>query len=84
MAASDHELDIAEEAAQDAADRLAAALEEAGFDVGVAFAALQGSITLDAEARVELGRISSSDANRLADVLERAVLAGITAQLDEP
>lgn len=73
------ELDDAEAVAEQAADRLALALEEIGFDVGRTFPALQGSISLEAAARVELGRISSEDAGRLAIVLERAAQLGVTA-----
>lgn len=73
------ELDDADAVAQQAADRLALAMEEIGFDVGRTFPALQGSISLEAAARVELGRISSDDANRLAAVLEHAAQLGVTA-----
>jgi hypothetical protein len=79
MNSDEHALDAAEEVALQAADRLAVALEEAGFDVGRSFPALQGSITLDATARVELGRVAAGDAVRLATLLERAVAQGITA-----
>jgi hypothetical protein len=79
MNIDEHALDDAEEVALQVADRLAVALEEAGFDVGRSFPALQGSITLDATARVELGRVTAEDAVRLATLLERAVAQGITA-----
>jgi len=83
MNSDEHALDAAEEVALQAADRLAVALEEAGFDVGRSFPALQGSITLDATARVELGRVTAQDAVRLATLLEQAVAQGINAPLTE-
>lgn len=55
--------------AQRSADRLASALEEAGFDVGVAFPGLQGILDRTGAPVVELGRVTASDANRLAATL---------------
>jgi hypothetical protein len=62
--------------AQRAADQLAIALEEIGFDVGQAFPDLQGSID-NGRAVVDLGRVTAVTAAGLADTLTRAVQSGI-------
>jgi hypothetical protein len=60
-----------------AADRLAMALEEVGFDVGRAFPLLEGNLDRDGGPVVELGQIAVGTANQMADVLTRAAQLGI-------
>jgi hypothetical protein len=67
-----------ERLAQDAADHLATALEEVGFDVGREFTMLQGRVDLDRTPRVDVGRISTASAARLVSVLVEAAQRGIT------
>ena len=55
--------------AQRAADALALALEEAGFDVGRTFPSLLGVVALNGTPMVELGGITAAVATRLAEVL---------------
>jgi hypothetical protein len=64
--------------AQQSADRLALALEDAGFDVGPEFPALHNAIGRSGSAVVRLGDISPPTADRLATVLSRAAAGGIT------
>jgi hypothetical protein len=55
--------------ARSAADRLALALEEAGFDVGEDFPTLQDTIGVHGVAVVHLGDVRPEIADRLADVV---------------
>ena len=57
--------------AQRATDRLALALEDAGFDVGQEFPALHDAIGRQGFAVVRIGDIRPSVADRLATVLSR-------------
>lgn len=66
------------EAARDATDRLALALEEAGFDVGRAFPGLQAGWDEAGARGVRLGTVSAYVASDLAELLEGAVSAGMT------
>jgi hypothetical protein len=68
----------AEAVAQQAADMLALALEDVGFDVGRAFPGLRGALGHDGSARVDVGRVLASTALDLAGLLNRASLHGIT------
>jgi len=67
-----------ERVAQAAADQLATALEEVGFDVGREFTMLQGRADLNRTPRVDVGRISTTSAARLVRVLTEAARRGIT------
>lgn len=58
-----------EEGAQRSADRLALALEEAGFDVGQDFPALHHTVGRRGTAVVRIGDVSPAVADRLAEVL---------------
>ena len=58
-----------QEAARRSADRLALALEEAGFDVGQEFPALYDAINKQGNAAVRVGDVSPSVADRLSAVL---------------
>ena len=58
-----------ENAARGATDRLALALEDAGFDVGQDFPALHDAIGRQGFAVVRLGDVSPSVADRLAAVM---------------
>ncbi|MFC6568612.1 hypothetical protein [Actinoplanes utahensis] len=60
------------DAARTSADRLALALEEAGFDVGQEFPALHDAVGRQGTAVVRVGDISPAVADRLS-----AVLAGV-------
>jgi hypothetical protein len=66
-----------EAAAQRAADLLALALEEVGFDVGRAFPLLRGSAGVEGAPVVDLGRITEAVASDLALVLREAANSGI-------
>jgi hypothetical protein len=68
----------AEAAGERAADLLAVALEEVGFDVGRAFPALHGTANLRGAPAVELGAVSEHVATGLASVLGEAARLGIT------
>ncbi|MBT8226364.1 MAG: hypothetical protein HKP61_01960 [Dactylosporangium sp.] len=68
----------ADAAAQQAADRLALALEEIGFDVGRAFPLLHGMLNTDGTPGVLLGRVSADVAVDLAGALARAAECGVT------
>ena len=70
--------DEADALAVRAADRLAVALEDVGFDVGRAFPLLRGGLDRDGAAVVELGRVGVDTAIQLADVLTRAAQADVT------
>ena len=63
--------------AQQAADQLALALEDAGFDVGRMFPMLRG-INWGGIAAVDLGRVTEPVAVSLAGLLSRAADRGIT------
>lgn len=52
-----------------AADLLATALEDAGFDVGVAFPQLRGGVDRDGAPIVDLGQIAEPIAARLTTIL---------------
>lgn len=67
-----------EQAAQRSADRLALALETAGFDVGREFTALHDAIGRQGEAVVRVGDIAPPVADRLA-----AALTAFAALRDE-
>jgi hypothetical protein len=58
--------------AQRSADRLALALEDVGFDVGVAFPMLQGGVDHRGAAIVDLGRIAEPVASKLTAILNGA------------
>jgi hypothetical protein len=60
-----------------AADRLAVALEEVGFDVGREFPMLTGCVDRHGEPAVELGRVSASVADGLSAVLTEAAQHGV-------
>ena len=61
-----------EVAARESADRLALALEDAGFDVGQEFPALQDALGRQGLAVVRLGDVRPAVADRLASVLTRS------------
>jgi hypothetical protein len=69
-----------DEDAQRAADALALAFEEAGFDVGRAFPLLQATIGRDGMSAVEVGLLSPSVARQLASLVGRAAGNGITVE----
>jgi hypothetical protein len=71
----------AEALAQRAADRLALALEEVGFDVGVAFPELHGLLDESGAPTVHLGGITSAVASDLSGFLSDAVGLGLTLPL---
>ncbi len=66
------------EAAQLAADRLALALEEAGFDVGTAFPELRSGWDSSGAPGVRIGAVTCGVATNLAVFLTRAVETGVT------
>lgn len=68
----------AETQARQAADRLALALENVGFDVGRAFPLLIGAVDRGGAAVVDVGRVTARVATELAAVLSRATKRGIT------
>ena len=68
----------ADAVAQHAADLLALALEDVGFDVGRAFPGLRGALGVDGSARVDVGRVVAATARALAALLTRASVRGIT------
>jgi len=63
---------------QQAADLLALALEDVGFDVGRAFPALSSGTGLDGVGFVELGRVTAGIASGLALVLSQAAGRGVS------
>lgn len=65
------------ESAQQAADDLALALEEVGFDVGRSFPLLQGGVDGEETAIVELGKVRAETASGLAAVLSDAARRGV-------
>lgn len=67
----------ADEFAQHAADRLALALEEAGFDVGVCFPGLRSGWDESGAPGVRLGAVTSAVASDLTMLLAGAVSAGV-------
>jgi hypothetical protein len=68
------------EEARRAADALALALEEAGFDVGQEFPLLQAAVGRDGAPSVEVGRVEPAVASQLADLIARAAGSGIIVQ----
>ncbi|MEU0559886.1 hypothetical protein [Dactylosporangium sp. NPDC006015] len=66
------------EAAQRAADALAGALEEAGFDVGRAFPDLRTTVDQAGSAHVEIGPMAPDVAGQLAGLLTEAAGRGIS------
>ena len=62
--------------AQSAADRLALALEDIGFDVGQEFPALHDAIGRRGSAVVRIGDVEPAVADRLAGALVRPAVAG--------
>jgi hypothetical protein len=66
----------AETLAQGAADRLALALEEIGFDVGVSFPGLHGAPNKSGTPTVYLGTVTADVASDLSDFLTDAVHRG--------
>jgi hypothetical protein len=67
---------MTEHEAQRAADQLALALEDVGFDVGRAFPEL--SAALGGGPAVDIGRVAATVAADLAKLLTRAAGSGIT------
>jgi hypothetical protein len=63
--------------ARAAADRLALALEDAGFDVGEAFPSLQDTIGRRGLPVVRLGDVSPATAERLAAVLAEGAASDV-------
>lgn len=63
--------------AQQAADQLALALEDVGFDVGRMFPMLRG-VNWGGIPAVDLGRVTDTVAVSLADLLSRVADRGIT------
>ncbi|WP_041832159.1 hypothetical protein [Actinoplanes sp. N902-109] len=59
----------AEDAAREATDRLALALEDAGFDVGQEFPDLHHALVRQGSGVVRLGDVTPAVANRLTGVL---------------
>jgi hypothetical protein len=70
------------EAAQQATDRLAFALEEVGFDVGTAFPDLRSGWASSGASGVRLGAVTCEVADDLAALLVNAVEAGVTLPPD--
>jgi hypothetical protein len=68
----------AETEAQQATDRLALALEDAGFDVGQEFPALHDAIGRQGVGVVRVGDVRPSIADRLAAVVSRGALLDVT------
>ncbi|GID32915.1 hypothetical protein [Paractinoplanes brasiliensis] len=68
-----------QESAQRSADRLAIALEDAGFDVGQEFPALHDAIGRQGAAVVRIGDVRPAVADRLAT----ALVSGATRQTEE-
>jgi hypothetical protein len=66
-----------DERAQQAADRLALALEEAGFDVGLEFPSLRIGWDNSGAPGVHLGAVTSAVAVELALLLEDAATVGV-------
>ncbi|MFI5911572.1 hypothetical protein [Dactylosporangium sp. NPDC051541] len=66
--------------AQQSADALALALEDAGFDVGLEFPLLQAAVGQDGTPVVEVGHLAPAVASRLADLVARAASSGIAVE----
>jgi hypothetical protein len=66
------------EAAQRAADVLAVALEETGFDVGRAFPDLRTTVDAAGSVHVDIGPIAPDVAGQLAALLRYAAGSGVT------
>jgi hypothetical protein len=58
---------------------LALALEEVGFDVGLAFPMLDSGVDHDGNPIVDIGRVAESVASQLATVLTRAAESRCTS-----
>ena len=71
-----------ERAARQAADQLATALEEVGFDVGREFSGLQSALNLGNKPAVDVGRITSESAVTLARILTEAAGHGVEITRD--
>jgi hypothetical protein len=69
--------------AQRSADRLALALEEIGFDVGRAFPMLSSGRDRHGTPNVELGRVTTTVADRLSAVLSQAARHGVAVPAEE-
>jgi hypothetical protein len=69
--------DDALKTAQDAADRLALALEDVGFDVGTAFPLLTVGTAPSGEPIVRLGNVTVKVASNLVAVLLEAARRGV-------
>lgn len=67
-------------AAHRMADRLALALEAAGFDVGREFPMLSGTLDSQGTPIVGVGEVGETTANRLSAVLSDAARLGVTAE----
>jgi hypothetical protein len=67
-----------DDSAQDAADLLAIALEEAGFDVGVDFPGLRSGWDESGAHGVRLGTVTCAVAAELTTLLVGAANAGVT------
>jgi len=63
---------------QRATDRLALALEEIGFDVGVAFPELQAGSDRSGRSAVCLGSVAPAVASELSTILSDAARLGVT------
>lgn len=69
------------EHAQQAADNLALALENSGFDVGMAFPGLRTAWDESGALGVHLGTVTRGVASDLAALLSRGAAAGVTVPL---
>lgn len=79
MAADDSQPHYGADAlAQRAADRLALALEDVGFDVGTEFPALHSGVDRFGTYAIELGAVTPVVASELSRVLALAARYGIT------
>jgi hypothetical protein len=81
MAAEESSSDLDIETAQRAADGLALALEDVGFDVGVAFPGLHGVSDQAGGPAVYLGSVTLAVAADLSAILAQAVRQGVTLPL---
>jgi hypothetical protein len=66
-----------ERTARNAADQLATALEEVGFDVGREFSGLRSALNLGNRPAVDVGRITAESAFTLARILTEAAGHGV-------
>ncbi|GIM95684.1 hypothetical protein [Paractinoplanes toevensis] len=79
MANDEH---AAEPSAREATDRLALALEDAGFDVGRDFPALNDAVDRDGSAVVHLGDVRPAIAGRLAALIHATALTADPVEED--